>query len=363
MLGFRSVLENAVFSAARTGYCLQVRRSKASACGVGAYKNAEALQTLLGQQSWSVFALASGDALVHLPAAGEAAALAAADSVAQQARSALGFALCMGTGRSWLLADLASRRAPENACLLVCKEGELSFVRGFPLGVLPGMDRSFLRQLQQLGIEDVEAVAQLPVKALEEGFGARGALLHAFAHGRDPRPLPQHEPPLERATVFAQPVQDRGVLFGMAAHLTERCMRAARARGLAPRALQLMLQNSAGVRVTRTVRLREPIRHEANLIPLLDGLLRALLTGRSSICSLRVRFEDLRSCGNERQAQLFPQQQEQEFRTERLDAATEALRARYGFNAVVRGPAVDLLGRLPADKEGFQLRTPTEGAP
>lgn len=319
-------------------------------------RSVEALQALLRRQPWATFPLASGDTLLHLPVAEDAAAFEAADSVALQARSVLGLPLSMGAGSSWLLAELASRRAPENSCLLVCAHGELPFVRGFPLRALPGMDGSLAQQLQQLGIHDMESMAAAPRQAMEEGFGPRGALLHAFAHGRDPRALPQQEPPLERSTAFAPPVQDRGVLLGMAAHLTERCMRAARARGLAPTVLQLTLHNSDGGSVSRSLRLREPMRHEANLIPLLGPMLRALLAGRGSICGLRVSFLQLQHCDSERQAELFPQQQEQESRRERLEAATEALRTKHGFNAVVRGPAVELMGRLPLDEAGFRLR-------
>jgi hypothetical protein len=43
----------------------------------------------------------------------------------------------------------------------------------------------------------------------------------------------------------------------------------------------------------------------------------------------------------------------------RLFAAVDAVRARHGFGALVVGDAAGLLGRLPAGKHGFRLRTPS----
>jgi hypothetical protein len=49
---------------------------------------------------------------------------------------------------------------------------------------------------------------------------------------------------------------------------------------------------------------------------------------------------------------------EREERQERLAAAVDDVRRRFGFAAITAGRSVDLLGKLRRDANGYVLRTP-----
>ncbi len=264
--------------------------------------------------------------------------------------------LACGTGTSPLVAGLALLGAPEKGCLLVQAGGERAFVQGLPLALLPGVDRALLQQLRLLGVASVADLEPLSRQVLEEAFGERGAWLFAFARGRDPRPWPEGERSVELSTALTPPEQERGVLLGMAAHLMERCMKRALSRREAPGALELQLTFLDGAVSARSVRWRGSVRHEANLMPYLERLLSALLVRRLLVSGVRVRLLGLRAVEEERQQTLMAEVEIAEERRERLADTVAALRARHGFGAVLSGPALDLLGRVPLDEDGFRRR-------
>jgi hypothetical protein len=142
----------------------------------------------------------------------------------------------------------------------------------------------------------------------------------------------------------------------MAAHLMERCMKRALARHEAPSALELRLRFTDGVLTSRTARWHGLLRHEANLMPHLEQLLRVLLVRRVAVKGIRVRLSGLRGVSAERQKTLLPDVEAAEQRRERLSDTVAALRARHGFGSVLSGPALNLLGRVPLAEEGFQRR-------
>ena len=45
-------------------------------------------------------------------------------------------------------------------------------------------------------------------------------------------------------------------------------------------------------------------------------------------------------------------------RQERIDRAIDEIRGRFGFRAMLRGPSLDMMNRVPGDAHGFVLRTP-----
>lgn len=283
-------------------------------------------------------------------------ALSLAGELQRTVREKLGLPLVSGTGTSPLVAGLALLGAPENGCLLVQAGGERAFVQGLPLALLPGVDRALLQQLRLLGVASVADLEPLSRQVLEEAFGERGSWLFSFARGRDPRPWPEGERGLELSTALTPPEQERGVLLGMAAHLMERCMKRALARREAPGALELQLTFMDGVVTARSARWRGVVRHEANLMPHLERLLTALLVRRLAVSGVRVRLLGLRAVEEERQQTLVAEVEVAEQRRERLADTVAALRARHGFGAVLSGPALDLLGRVPLDEDGFRRR-------
>jgi len=316
-----------------------------------------ALQDLLAAREQTCVPCGRDGALLQLGLLPEPLqALRIAGELQRDVQQHLRLPLMLGTGTNALVAGLAQLAAPENGCLLVQAGAERAFVQGLPLELLPGVDRPLLQQLRLLGVTSVAELEPLSRETLEEAFSERGAWLFSFARGRDPRPWPEPEASLELETALTPPQQERGILFGMAAHLMERCMKRALARHEAPSALELRLRFTDGVLTSRTARWHGFLRHEANLMPHLEQLLRVLLVRRVAVKGIRVRLSGLRGVSAERQKTLLPDVEAAEQRRERLSDTVAALRARHGFGSVLSGPALNLLGRVPLAEEGFQRR-------
>jgi DNA polymerase-4 len=83
-------------------------------------------------------------------------------------------------------------------------------------------------------------------------------------------------------------------------------------------------------------------------------VLKKILTRRVRVRHVGVRLSEFRP-GATIQLDLFAGQRAR--RAEYLYRAIDRIRERFGFSAVTAGKSVELLNRLPRDKQGFKLRT------
>ncbi len=102
----------------------------------------------------------------------------------------IGLPITVGVARTKFLAKVASGVAKPDGLLVVNPERELAFLHPLPVERLWGVGQVTAEKLRARGITTVGVVAQLPADALVGMLGrAAGRHLHALAHNRDPRPV------------------------------------------------------------------------------------------------------------------------------------------------------------------------------
>jgi DNA polymerase-4 len=286
------------------------------------------------------------------------AALVVAVALCREVREELRLPLSAGLGSTRLLARVATDLAKPRGCFLVLPGYERALLRPLPVSRLPGVGTRTARILESFRVRTVGDLACVPEEILVRTFGSRGLLLHQRARGIDPTPVAPGGPvrSLSRETSLEPPIADHGRAFGLASYLLERAMKEAIAAGLVVPAMELRIRHVDGVAVRGTVPVRPPARHEANLIPMLEGLLKRLWMRRIALAHLHVSLLRLRPRPQE-QPELFPDPGEE--RWVRVQEAVRGIRERHGFGAILRGPAIGLLHALPRDRDGFRLRIPS----
>lgn len=318
---------------------------------------AEAVLARLRELSPKVELLSLDEACLELEAQQAGACLEAAGRLCTRVWEELGLPLSAGLGSSRLVACLATRLAKPRGCFLLRRGYERTFLEGLPVEELPGVGRRTTELLHRFNIHRVGELARVPRELLVRTFGRRGELLHDFARGHDPRPvLPVTAPrSVSRETSFERPAAHFGTVFGMAVYLLDRAMKTVLSHGLRCRTLAVRLRYADGVAVERARSLKAPTAHEANLVPLVRELLQALFVRRTGVHLVGVTLSRLVPAGP-LQHSLFDDDEE---RQERLREAVEQVRRRHGFGAILQGPAAELLGLLPRDRDGFRLRIPS----
>ncbi len=312
----------------------------------------------------------------------------AADALRRQVHAETGLTVSLGLATNRMTARMVTRLCKPDGFAWLRPGGESDFVAAQPLEDLPGIGHKRAAVLREMGLVRVADLRELPAARLRDLFGEIGLLLAARARGHDTRPVNPHEVPrsIRRETSFDDPVTRRDQLEGMLYYLIDRASTQARRLGVSPGRVAVHLRWADGGGDRRAGRVSaDGAANTAGLFTAARELLAQLLTRRMGLRNLGV---DLQSLHPERgrQPSLFDAPAATaagaaagtgaaagmraatgtgaatgangESAPERLDAAVDDVRRRFGFRALVRGRSLELLGRLPRDEHGFVLRTP-----
>jgi DNA polymerase-4 len=253
----------------------------------------------------------------------------------------VGLPLTVGMARTKFLAKVASGVAKPDGLLVVPPDGELAFLHPLPVERLWGVGRVTAGKLRARGIETVGQVARLSEPALVSMLGlGSGRHLHALAHNRDPRRVRRGT---RRRSMGAQRALGRrfprspealdAALVGLVDRLGGR-LRAARR---VCRTVVLRLRFEDFSRATRSHTLAEATAQTQTILATARGLLAAAmpLIERQGITLVGVALGNLEDDDAVQLALPFN-------RAGALDATIDAVRDRFGSNAITRAV---LLGR------------------
>ncbi len=259
-----------------------------------------------------------------------------------EVRERVGLPITVGVARTKFLAKVASGVAKPDGLLLVPPDAELAFLHPLPVERLWGVGPVTAGRLHARGIRTVGKVAALGEAALVSMLGeAAGRHLHALAHNRDPRPVHAGR---RRGSIGSQHALGRGRrnpedLDAILAGLVDRVTRRMRAAGRSGRTVTLRLRFDDFSRATRSHTMPRASAHTQTILDAARRLLGAALPiiARRGVTLVGIAVGNLED-GNAVQL-ILPFD-----RTagERLDAALDAVRERFGSASV--GRAV-LLGR------------------
>ena len=258
-------------------------------------------------------------------------AVDAAARAQREIRESLRLEATVGVATNKLVSKVASDVTKPRGLQNVRPGYEERFLSPLPVRYLPGVGRRTLEQLDELNVRLIRELAILPLSHLTHLFGRRGVQLHQWAHGIDPRPV---QPPVRRPIITEEDTlpEDSNQLFTLRAllfRLVERGCRRLRRYGVTTQRLSLHLRYSDNRDAQGETRLAFPGQMEFEIYPVAEEMLRRLLTRRVRVRSLRLQFKDLRPPSG--QLDLFPRETG---RLERLVAAVDRIRDRFGENAV-----------------------------
>jgi DNA polymerase IV len=254
----------------------------------------------------------------------------------------VGLAVTVGVARTKFLAKVASGVAKPDGLLIVPPEGELAFLHPLPVERLWGVGPVTARKLHARGLTTVGQVARLGEDALVSMLGlGSGRHLHALAHNRDPRRVRRRRRRsmgTQSALGRRMPTSPEGldaVLVGLVDRIGGR-LRAARR---VCRTVVLRLRFDDFTRATRSHTLAEATAQTQTILATGRGLLAAALPliERQGVTMLGISLTNLEDDSAVQLALPFERR-----RTAALDATIDAVRDRFGRDAITRAV---LLGR------------------
>ncbi|GIT92946.1 DNA polymerase IV [Jannaschia pagri] len=251
----------------------------------------------------------------------------------------IGITGSIGLSHNKFLAKIASDLDKPRGFSVIGRAETETFLADKPVGIIWGVGVVGQEALRQAGIQTIADLRRWDRRDLGHRFGTMGDRLWHLARGRDRRPVSRNRPvkSISKETTFHEDTDDQDVLDGHLWRLSEQVSARAKAKGLAGRVVTLKLKRADFTTVTRRHALSDPTqiadkiyRQARALFQGLDrvGRCRLIGVGLSDLVpeTLADRSDDLLDPGAGKRAAA--------------ERATDAIRARFGDDAIRKGRAL-----------------------
>ena len=260
----------------------------------------------------------------------------AATLAALARRVEAGFSITISIGLSYnkFLAKIASDLDKPRGFAAIGRAEARTFLAARPVGLLWGVGPVMERRLARDGITRIGELASIGKDELAARYGKIGRRLWSCARGEDDRPVdPNREVKSVSSEItldedIADPERLRSILW----KLTETLARRLRKAGLAAGGVTLKLKTAGFRTVTRSRRPPTATRSADRMFRVAEPLLAREADGRA-FRLIGIGAYDLEGVGRTPQANLF----DADPGAGDLDDVLDALRERFGDDAVVRG--------------------------
>jgi DNA polymerase-4 len=266
-----------------------------------------------------------------------------------------GLSVSIGLSANKFLAKIASELDKPRGFSVIGATEAQGFLAPRPVTILPGVGPAMAKALGKAGYRTVGQLARAEPRDLAGRFGAHGLRLYELAHGRDTRPVDpdQERKGISAETTFEADLTALGDLEDRLAPLCEKVARQARAAGVAGRTVTLKLKGPDFSILTRRRTLSVPTQTARTLFATSRELLagevggkawRLIGVGLAELVPAEASTDDF-FAGDERRARAS-------------EGALDALRQRFGADAVTSGRRLRAEPRLSAGKSGRSQNPP-----
>ncbi len=251
----------------------------------------------------------------------------------------LGLTASIGLSHNKFLAKIASDLDKPRGFSIIGQAETADFLRPKPVSLIWGVGTASQASLEAAGIRTIADLLRWERADLIARFGSMGDRLWHLARGQDQRRVARDEPmrSISAETTFDVDTADPDLLEGHIWRLSERVADRAKAKSLAGRTVTLKLKRADFRTLTRRVTLPGPVQTADALWRAGDGLFRAA----GEVGPLRLIGVGMSDLCPEAEAQaegdLLDPAAPQRAAAER---ATDAIRARFGRDAIIKGRAL-----------------------
>ena len=273
--------------------------------------------------------------------------LACARDLKRAVHEEVGLVLSVGIASNKLCAKVASDLRKPDGFVVVPRGGEAAFLAPLPLQRLWGVGPKTREVLADLGMRTIGDLAAADPALLEARLGEHGATIARRAKGiDDDREVvadPGDPKSIGHAHTFDRDTLDRAQIESTLLRLAEGVGRRLRKHELRGRTVTLQLRVAPFETRTRQRTLAEPTADDLKIFATARGLLReALAADRDAghVSPVRLVGVTLSGLVGGQQLDLFSAA-----RVSRLNAAMDAVRSRFGDDALDRASAREVQGR------------------
>ena len=275
-----------------------------------------------------------------------------AKEISRRIKFELGITASIGVADNKITAKLGSDYKKPDAITRIEADNYKEIAYPLPVRDLLYVGPATERKLHGLGIYTIGQLAQCPVNCLTYKLGKMGIVLHTFANGKDPSPVKRSDYAATVKSVGNSATTPRDLVCDEDVRLMLYLLAesvATRMRDLAARCLvvELCVRDTGLLSFTRQRKLEVPTCSSAEIAQVAFELFQANYRWEKPVRSIGVRGAELVEADAGVQTSLLNDDAKRE-KWERIDAAMDHLRQRYGYMSIRRAVtcADPQLGRI-----------------
>jgi len=257
---------------------------------------------------------------------------------ALEVERAIGISVSVGISHNKFLAKVASDLDKPKGFSVIGKAETLDFLAPRPVGLIWGVGKAMQDRLAQDGIRTIGDLRQHQESDLFRRHGAEGGRLYRLARGIDTRAVqPERETKSVSAeTTFNNDIRDFEALVPILWELSEKVHRRLKAQDLAGTTVTLKLKTSEFKLLSRS-RTGEATQLARRIFEPAREMLAPEARGRQAFRLIGVGVTGLVKATEADRGDLLDHELKRDLATE---SAVDAIRARFGDAAVIRGTAI-----------------------
>jgi len=261
--------------------------------------------------------------------------LAATDKLLRTITRETGLPCSGGLATTRLTAKVASDQAKPRGLVWVAPGQEAKFLAPLSVRKIPGIGEVTERALRALGIETVAQLAGHSSEKLEKIFGQWGTALYRKARGGDSYEFVVDAEPksISHNHTFGEDTDDLSTLNSMLSHLSQKTCKRLREAGLAARTLTLTIRYTGFDTYTRSRTMPEPVHLDTDIQRAFLSLFDEHRNKKRKIRLLGTALSNFTHGGEQLDLLDAPRRD----KLEKLTAATDKLRDRFGFGKIQFG--------------------------
>lgn len=260
---------------------------------------------------------------------------AAAVRLVRRIEDEVGITVSVGLAANKFLAKIASDLDKPRGFAVIGRAEARAFLAGKPVGLLWGVGEAMEKRLARDGIRLIGELARLGEAELVRRYGKIGRRLHLCARGEDDRPVdPEREAKSMSCEItLDEDISDPEALRPVLWQLTETVARRMKTAGIAAAGVTLKLKTGDFRIVTRARRLAAATQSADEMYRAVEPFLEREADGRA-FRLIGIGAHDLVDAARFVQGDLFGGASPGE---DRIGDALDAVRDRFGDDAIVRG--------------------------
>jgi len=261
--------------------------------------------------------------------------LAATDKLLRTITRETGLPCSGGLATTRLTAKVASDQAKPRGLVWVAPGQEAKFLAPLPVRKIPGIGEVTERALRALGIETVAQLSEHSLEKLEKIFGQWGTALYRKALGGDSYEFVLDAEPksISHNHTFGEDTDDLSTLNSMLSHLSQKTCKRLREAGFAAHTLTLTIRYAGFDTYTRSRTMPEAVHLDADIQRVFLAIFEEHRNKKRKIRLLGTALSNF-THGGEQLDLLDAARRE---KLEKLTAATDKLRDRFGFGKIQFG--------------------------